>query len=241
MGNVEKLVSKQIWLHNNRQRTEQPARKRCAVRIGGVDYGPCLLLSRERGSGGDRLAHLVSERLGWPVFDREIVEEISQRGHLWRQLIESVDERVRSTWMDDSRTPLQATYLHYLRQVVLALGHQGEVVIIGRGAQYILPPACALRVRVVSPPELRVRRLAAHNGVPSQQAQRDLQKMDAERAVFIRSTFSHDVSSTLNYDLVVNTGDITVEAAADIVLAALHEKLGVQTTRLTGASEQQVA
>jgi len=45
----------------------------------------------------------------------------------------------------------------------------------------------------------------------------------------------------LNYDLVVNTGDITVEAAAELALAALRAKLGVQIERSAGAGEKRVA
>jgi cytidylate kinase len=114
-----------------------------------------------------------------------------------------------------------------LRQVVLTLGHHGDVVMLGRGAQYLLPSQCALRVRVVAPLELRVDRMAARAGLPLPQAQAQVEHFDAERAAFVRSCFQRDANSPLNYDLVLNTSEISPEGAAEVVLVALRRKLSL--------------
>lgn len=200
----------------------------------GVAYGPCLLVSRECGSGGGHIARLAAERLGWQVFDREILDEIAKMAPVRRRLLETVNAQTRAHW--DEHWPVELrpedigyeAYLRCLRQVVLALGHHGDVVLVGRGAQYLLPARCGLRVRVVAPLEARIRRLTQADGHTPEEALRYLQQFDAERAAFIRQSFQREAGNALNYDLVINTGDINLEAAAELVVLALGHKLGVR-------------
>jgi hypothetical protein len=203
----------------------------------GVAYGPCLLVSRECGSGGSRIARLAGEKLEWEVFDREILDQIAKMAPVRQQLLETVSAQTRARWGTQWPAELEPedigyeTYLRCLREVVLTLGHHGDVVLVGRGAQYLLPALCALRVRVVAPLEVRIRRLAQGDGRTPEEALHYIQKFDADRAAFIRQSFQRDASCALNYDLVINTGDISLEAAAEMVVMALGHKLGVRPQR----------
>lgn len=234
MAHVEEMVSRQVMLSRLKRRLEEEGHRDAPAYVEGVAYGPCLLVSRERGSGGRQVAGLVGQRLGWWVFDREIVEEIAARCHVRQKLIESVDERVRSNWrkgweglVNGAGIPAEE-YLLYLRQIILSLGHHGDVVIMGRGAQYLLPSRAALRARLVAPLEIRAERVAARERLPLGEARRQIEACDGERDEFIRRTFACDPHSPLNYDLVLNTGETSIEAAAEIVLSALGAKLGVR-------------
>jgi cytidylate kinase len=125
-------------------------------------------------------------------------------------------------------------YLQCLRQVVLSLGHHGDAVIVGRGAQYLLPPQCALRVRLVAPLEFRARTLAEHAGLSFKDARAKIKTTDITRTTFIWKTFHSSADSPLNYDLVINTAETGIAGATDIVIAAIATKLGVR-----GASASQ--
>jgi hypothetical protein len=237
MADVLKLLERQLGMWELKRRLQDVGSRPGRCLEGNVAYGPCLLVSRQRGSGGGRVAHLAGERLGWHVFDREIVDEIAQLARVRQQLMQSVDAETRANWEDAWRPELQPEdigceqYLRCLRQVVLALGHHGDVVILGRGAQHLLPAQCALRVRVAAPFELRVRRVAESHKVPLPEAQAHVQEFDASRADFIKKSFQRDPNSALDYDLIVNTENITVEAAVEIVLLAMRDKLGVLPPR----------
>ena len=146
------------------------------------------------------------------------MEEVARSAHVRRKLIESVDERVRSGWKEFRHMLLEGegigreSYLHHLRHVILALGHHGNVIILGRGAAYILPPDCAVRVRLVAPLELRARRVAERENIPLSKAERRVEQTDAERAAFIREAFGKDVNAAEDYDLVLNTGDLSARS-----------------------------
>jgi len=234
MSTMLKLLDRQLGLWEVKRRLQDVGTRPGRCLEGDVAYGPCLLISRERGSGGSRLAQLVSEKLGWHVFDREIMDEISQLSRVRQQLIESVDAETRANWDADWQPELRPEdigfeqYLRCLRQVVLALGHHGDVIILGRGAQCLLPAQFSLRVRMVAPFELRVKRVAETSKVPLTEAQAHVQEFDARRSDFIRKCFQRHPNSPQNYDLTINTEYIAVEAAVDLVMLALRSKLGVR-------------
>lgn len=229
---VLKLIENQRALWDIRSRLGEVDRRPGRCEEGGVAYGPCLLISRECGSGGTQIARMAAERLGWHVYDREIVDQISQLAHAREKLVESVDERIRSKWESTWRQMLfpeigPDAYLHYLHEAVMTLGHHGDVVLLGRGAQHMLPPRCALRVRLVAPLEQRIKRVAEDRNISLPEAQNLVQQLDNERKAFILKFFRSDVGSPLNYDILINTSEITCEATVDIVLSSLRFKLGV--------------
>lgn len=231
MHSTEQLIARQIAFWEARERATQESGGRGQVK--GVTFGPYLLISREKGSGGTAVSHLIGERLGWPVFDREIVDEIASRTQVRRQLIESLDERTRGLAQDllapalDRHDIGKTGYLRHLRQVVLALGHQGNVIIVGRGARHILPREHGLSVRLVATLETRAQRYAAAEDIPLAQARSALQKSDGERETFIHRNFNRTAGDLFSHDLIVNTEQFTPPAVAAIILAALQQKLGV--------------
>ena len=185
------------------------------------------------------MANVIGQKLGWQVFDRQIVDVIAERTKMRQQLVENLDEKTRGGLEDFLRHVLtkeigSTDYLRHLRQVLLTLGQQGDVVIVGRGAEYVLPGQFGFRARLVAPFAVRSERIAKANGLTSEAADTLVAKVDQERKDFIHGQFQKDVQDPLNYDLVVNTGPLTVEGTAEIVLAALKQKLGV--TQASGSA-----
>jgi len=240
-----KLIERQLAMSDIRTRLNEKAGPQPGryVDAHGIGFGPCLLISRECGSGSTELAERIGGELGWNVFDSKIVDEIAKVAHVHQRLVQSVDERVHSRWEQIWREFLlddltDKKYLRHLGQVVMALGHQGHVVIVGRGAQYLLPPQCALRLRLVASVEARIHRLMETEKISQAQARLKVEEFDSKRASFAWKIFRKDVGSPLNQDLVLNTGEISMEGAAKIVLAALHEKLGIAIKKQPEVAEE---
>ena len=238
MIDIEKFVKEQIAVFQANEalekRLENRERRPGRGKEGDLFYGPYLISSREKGAGGNAVARLVGQRRGWQVFDNEMVDEVAKQAHVRRQLIESLDERDKKTIQAIVGQLLKpeeidtADYLGYLKQVVLTLGHQGNVVIVGRGARFILPSQFGLSVRMVAPIEMRIRRFADKANLSLAAARMEVQKTDRERVKLIRRHFGRDVTDPLSHDLMINTAAISLEEAAEVILAALREKLGVR-------------
>jgi hypothetical protein len=173
--------------------------------------------------------------LGWQVFDDRIVDEIAKKAHVSRELIESLDERDQKAiqgLIGQLLAPKEIDapgYLNYLKEVVLTLGHQGDVVIVGHAAEYLLPGRFGLNVRVIAPIEARIQRIADKAHLSLDAARVEIDKTDRRRVRAVRRNFGgQNVTAPISHDLTINTGAISLEAAAEIVVTALQQKLGVQ-------------
>ena len=82
-------------------------------------------ISREAGAGGSETGRQLGVRLGWEVFDRNLLDHISERFHADRQMLELVDETssnwvydVLGTWMDHQIIPHEKYVVHLSRAIV---------------------------------------------------------------------------------------------------------------------------
>jgi cytidylate kinase len=222
---IERLLNS--WQLESRMR-RQAARKQ-PVRP--VPLRPYVALSRSFGSGGGAIVRRLSEKLGYQVFDREILEAVVNVGRFRAEILESLDDRDRSQyeiWVDSLlRGPLanRGEYLRTLVGVLVSVAMHGHVVIIGAGGNLILDPGRGLHVRVVAPAVQRSETIGRLRAIPHDEAQRLLQETDARRIAFIREHFEADLDDPLAYDLVLNTAGIGVEAAVSLIERALRLKL----------------
>jgi cytidylate kinase len=215
---VEDMVNEQVrrWELVERSGTSGPP-------------GACVAISHLPGSSAGELATKIADRLGYGVFGREIVEEIARDHGIQTRLVQDVDERVRSVverFLSDgvhARAFAESDYLKSVGRVVHTLAERGGAVLLGRGAAFLLSPRQALRVLVVAPREVRVERRARARGLDAQAAARQLEWEESERRDFLRHGFGvRQQDDPTLYELVVNTGTLSLEAAADIVAEALR-------------------
>src|SRR5438128_12233741 len=118
-----------------------------------------VALSHEIGSGGPEIGQKVAERLGLHYVDQEIISEAALRYGLLEEKLSSLDES-RPSLLErfDAETQRCITVL---QTALYDFAEQDRVVLQGRAGQWLLrgiPPA--LRVRVIAPFDLRVKRRA---------------------------------------------------------------------------------
>jgi uncharacterized NAD(P)/FAD-binding protein YdhS len=231
MIDIEDFVRKQIALYQAYQMRNARRQRPGRGKEGRLIYGPYLLFSREKGAGASAVAQLAAKRMSWQAFDSELVDSIAKKADVRRELVASLDERdqgIIEEIVDGFISPKpidKSGYLDHLREIVLTLGHQGNVVIVGRGVQYVLPGQFGLRVRLVAPVEVRVRRIAKHENLSLQRAREAIKKSDRERARLAFKEHRKIVTDPLNYDVIINTAALSVEDTTEIVLTALRRKL----------------
>ena len=191
-----------------------------------------ITVSREAGALGNSVATEVGRRLGWPVYHREILDKIAKRLRRPASHLDSVDERPNS-WLEETVFGLLAEhrvsvdgYFEHLITVVRGLGAEGRCVIVGRGANFMLPPDTTLRIRLVAFPQDRVREVARRRGLSPEEASAWVERTDRERGAFIERHFAKDVGLPLHYDLVLNMSRLSIDEGADIILQMLRRMEG---------------
>jgi cytidylate kinase len=203
--------------------------QRQAAGPGSAPAGLTIAISREIGALGTSVGRALGERLGWPVYDYELLELIAREQNLRVGLLESVDER-RTSWIEECMEAFAAipavsgsAYARYLTETMLSLAALGKCVIVGRGAAQVLPAGSALRVRLVAPLEDRIAWMSREGGLPRDAAARRVAEVERDRIGFIRTYFQKDPTDPVGYDLVLNSSRLSVAGCAEIIVAALHQ------------------
>jgi cytidylate kinase len=210
---------------------EEKVRQRAAS--GAAKPGFTIALAREAGTQGIEVAREAGQRLGWPVYDHELLEMIAREMGLRVSLLESVDEKrvgviqeAVAEFMEafaTVRRVSEGAYVKHLVETVLALGSHGECVIVGRGAPHILPRDTTLRVRLIAALEERVAAMSRNHKMSLDQARKEVTRLDEERRAFVRSHFQQDPADPHHYDLVLNAGRFSVPECAALIVDGVRQ------------------
>jgi cytidylate kinase len=202
-------------------------------RAAAVAPGPAglsIALSREAGARGGTIARRAARKLGWQVYDQELLEYMAQDA-VARQGLADALPRPAAEWAEARLRELlrqhdlaQHPSLRDLAQVVLALGAQGEVVLIGRGAGCILPRATTLNVRVVAPLPERIAYLGQWLRLTVAEAAEKVRSRDERRAEFLVGHFQCQPGDVHQYDLTLNSSLLGEDACAELIAHAARAR-----------------
>ena len=200
---------------------------------GKKSFAPVVTVSIQPGSGGCFIADGIANHLEFDFFYREIVQEVAKSVKISPEVIEKI-EKDRLSGVEDliasfvpDRYLWPGMYLEHLERIVYAIGDSGKAVIVGRGANFILPPEKRFSLRVVAPLEIRVQNIMEAYGVSEQKAMKRIKNRQEKRKAFIKKSFNADVEDPLHYDLVVNTGTVSIDEAVEAVSLFISKKYGV--------------
>jgi len=191
--------------------------------------GNYISISREAGAGGSAIGDAVGQRLGWEVLDKNLLDCVAERFHLSRPMLEMVDETA-SNWAYDVLGPwldrqiiTHEKYVVHLARIVHAAARRGNVVLVGRGGQFLLPRDQGLAARVVASEKYRVRRIMEKYAMDEAHARQFVTALDRGRREFVSRFFRRDVADPHLYDLVINVEYLGPEAAVEQILAAWQQ------------------
>jgi cytidylate kinase len=219
---LDRLVDEQLAKWSQRRQT---------LKKEAAKPGWCITVSREPGSGGSETARHLARDLGMDLIGAQIIQQVAERAEISEKVVASLDEkevRLRDLWIDSffrTRHIWPDEYLRHLTRVIGTIGKQGNAVIVGRGAQFILPPEDTFRLRLIGPREVRIRNVMRDSKTGFEESERYVYKTEADRNAFHRKHFHGDWANPDHYDLVVNTGGMGVEGAVAAVKAGFAEWL----------------
>ncbi len=210
-----------------------------------------VTFSRQFASGGNEIAARVCELLGYSLFDKTLMAKMAKEVGLSQEEIvdfSEVEHRSQSfldrllgrrmtvaevrTWQEDVNgvrtlsvqklTDQQA--LAMVQGVIEAAYKRGDVVIVGRGGQAVLAGRPGvLHVRVEAPLAHRVQRCMEQMDIMQFEAERLIDERDRAATDYVRRYYGIDPADPLNYHLVINTGLLDLETAAQAVVLAARQ------------------
>lgn len=214
---IHKLIDEQIKRWEMDRQSEKPIQQTIDV----------ITISRESGSQGYLLAEQLCKQTGLDLFHDEIVDAMVEASKNSRALLETLDERgmnvvedVVSQFINDHHL-WPDEYSKLLFQILSTIGNHGKAVILGRGANCVLKGTGVLRVRVVAPTATRQKYISHSLDLNPEDAKKYMTSTDANRDAFVRRYFNSDPTDPSNYDLVLNTGTLSVEKAVQVIQCSI--------------------
>ena len=186
-----------------------------------------ITLSMQPGSGGSRIAETLAKRLDFDYFHRKIIKEIAGSARTSTAVVESVEKERLSGISDFISLLIKKHYLYpddymmHLLQVINTIAAHGRAVIVGRGANFILPTEKRFSVRVIADQDLRIANVAKAFKCSADEARRRIMRRESRRSAFIRQFFHADIDDPIHYDMVLNTGTVDIEMAVETISGAV--------------------
>ena len=210
-----------------------------------------ITVSRQYGSGGDEIAAQVCEMLGYRHFDKLLMAQVASEVKLSeREMADFSRDNlrvqnfldlllgastpntaapVRSRRTDSSAPAPKLKLLDENQAIALVRGtieasyKQGNIVIVGRGGQALLKDKPnVLHVRVEAPLKARRWRVHEQGGISLDVAHDVVIEHDQTVANYLKRFYGIDWADSALYDLVLNTGRLSLDAAAHLIVEAVR-------------------
>lgn len=189
-----------------------------------------IAVSREAGARGGTIARRAARKLGWQAYNQELLEYIAQEGALRDNLFASLPPDA-GAWSEQQLQQLLAEQrcsrdpgVVNLARTILAVGTQGEVVMLGRGAGCVLPRASTLHVRIMAPLTDRIAYMAQWLRLTTDEAAEQVRLRDDNRAQFIQTHFQRHVGDIYQFDLLLNSSLLGEDLCVDLIVQAARAK-----------------
>jgi len=203
-----------------------------------------ITISRQFGAGGITLGKMIAEKMGYTFADSDIIQRVAKEANVSTDWIESFEKEagsrlsrfissmVSKRWLDrvlsDERGYLdEQIYLDYLVLIVAQFADEGDVVILGRGSQYILNDhPDAVHILLVDQFENRIQFMMKRYDMTHKKAERMVTNEDRRRMNLFKRLGKSDFDNPQLYHLVLNMGRLDLDTARDMIceLVASQQK-----------------
>ncbi|MGC8495437.1 MAG: AAA family ATPase [Syntrophobacteraceae bacterium] len=177
-----------------------------------------ITISRGSYSKGKEVAALVARKLGYRCIAREVVLDACKEFNIPEvQLVHAIHD---APSILERFTHGKEKYVGFFRAAFLKQLVSDNVVYHGLAGHFFLEGvAHALKVRIISDMEDRVKTEMERENVSREEALRVLKTDDEERRKWSQNLYGIDTADPGLYDIVIHIRDITVESAAEIICA----------------------
>ncbi len=191
-----------------------------------------ITISREFGSGGREIGFRLSEKLGIPFYDKEIISLASEDSNIAEEAFHAHDEVIgRQERIDHEyvsvnpfstlyEAPVSDQVFMVQSQMIRKLEQEGPCVIIGRCSDIIVEEG--FHVFICAGMKKRVERmLSLESGTDAKKMEARIREIDRKRRDYYQYYSGNEWGSPKNYHLSLNSGKLGVAACVDMIAASL--------------------
>lgn len=200
-----------------------------------------ITIARGYGSGGRTIGKMLAKELGIGYYDRELLRLASDESGINEGLFAKADEKLKSSLLfkiakstykgeiigpDSDDFVSNDNLFNYQAKVLKELAEKESCVVIGRCADYILREnKNIIRVFVHAPMESCIDTISAMSAISRKEAEQLITRTDKHRSEYYHHYTGHTWKDATNYDLCLNTKELSLEKCVEIVRAYMNIKL----------------
>ena len=193
-----------------------------------------ITIGRQFGSGGCEVGTKLAQELGLDFYDKNILRMNSDESGIKESYYYMADEkagnkllyRIIHSLIPENGTPSLGSDLissdnlfRFQSSVIRKLAQEESCIIIGRCADYVLDGTENLvRIFVYAEIEERINKVREKGYFPEEDILKNIKRIDRERRDYYRYYTGKSWENLENYDLMINTGKIDLEDAADLII-----------------------
>ena len=193
-----------------------------------------ISIGRQFEGGGLAVAHELGQKLGIPVYDKEIINKAAQDSGFSAEVFMERDERkslfsfsaIFANRFSETENYMSDRGIFKMQsETIMKIAEQGSAVIVGRCSDYILRDRTdVLSVFLTSPAEVRVQRIAERCGISIEEAERLIEEKDSKREEYYNYYTFGDWGKASTYDLCIDSSILGIEGTADMIIEFARRK-----------------
>lgn len=209
--------------------SEQVSRSELAKREGIENGMPCdnsvVTISRRMGSGARIVARKLADDLGWSLWDKDLVDAMAENAHVSQRVVRAFDEHTISEielfarGVFGEQDMAGFIYPRALARALKSIAKLGNAIILGRGANFLLPDA--LNIRIDASDERRIHNMMEYEKLTREAAEAKIHESDRDRRRFLTSVFGKDRVEHAVFDLTLWMDEFTNDDAVEIIKVAI--------------------
>nr|WP_321404533.1 cytidylate kinase family protein [uncultured Desulfobacter sp.] len=183
---------------------------------------PVITISRGSYSRGKEVAEKVAAELGYECISRDILLEASEEFNIPEiRLVRALHDAPSAL---ERYTHGRERFVSYIRKSLLQHIQKDNVVYHGLAGHYfLLDIPNVLKIRIISDIEDRVREEVRRENISEEKARYILKKDDDERRKWGLRLYGIDTWDSRLYDMVINTKNLSVKDAADLICSTVQK------------------
>ena len=193
-----------------------------------------ISIGRQFEGGGLAVAHELGQKLGIPVYDKEIINKAAQDSGFSAEVFMERDERkslfsfsaIFANRFSETENYMSDRGIFKMQsETIMKIAEQGSAVIVGRCSDYILRDRTdVLSVFLTSPGEVRAQRIAERCGISIEEAERLIEEKDSKREEYYNYYTFGDWGKASTYDLCIDSSILGIEGTADMIIEFARRK-----------------
>lgn len=202
-----------------------------------------IAITRTCGSGATSISKILAEDYAIDLYDRKLLRLASEDSGISEAIFAGADEHVKNSILyrvskrvyngelippESGNFTSDNNLFNYQAKVLKELAERESYVCIGRACDYILKDyKNVLKIFIYASKERCIEKEMVRQNISKKEAEQFITKNDKYRRAYYKYHTGNEWENPYNYDLCLNTTDLTYRQCADVIEDLVKVRFGI--------------